>query len=226
MPKWLGKLLSETKRSFPDSSASLERASQSWGLYSKPVSEGRIRILTLRPGNWTDPIQCGLQEVPIQESGAYQALSYTWNNGEMANNDIHIICNLQATIISYNLYLGLRQLRDKTEPLRLWVDAICINQKDNDERTSQVGMMREIYEKSMEVVIWLGESGIHDHLGEMLLPTLSVEDTRSLYQWFGDERDHPKLSAYISKAVAARRGQALKKDSALVDVFGAFRVMQ
>jgi hypothetical protein len=152
-------------------------------------------------------------------------LSYTWNNGNNDNHFIPITCNELATLISFNLYLGLRQLRDKWGSVRLWVDAICINQKDNDERTSQVGMMRKIYERSTEAIIWLGESGLNDHLGEMVLPMLTAEESESLYQWQGDDRDLPKLKAYMSGEVMARREQALDEDGDMVDVFGAFRVM-
>jgi hypothetical protein len=39
---------------------------------------------------------------------------------------------------------------------RLWVDSICINQEDNDEKNVQVNMMQEIYQHSSQVLIWLG----------------------------------------------------------------------
>lgn len=206
-------------------SPSLEQASQSRSLYPKSISGDSIRILTLYPGVWTDPIKGELRNTPLQDSGPYKALSYTWNNGNNDNHFLTITCNELPSIISFNLYLGLRQLRDKWSPVRLWVDSICINQKDNDERTRQVGMMRKIYERSTEVIIWLGESGLNDHLGEMILPMLTAEESLSLYQWQGDDRDLPKLKAYMSEEVIARREQALDEDGDMVDVFGAFRVM-
>ena len=211
--------------SLQDPSPSRKPASRSRTLYSEPVSGEDIRILTLHPGIWTDPIDCELQNTPLQDAGLYKALSYTWN---IESNDERVIpttCNKLPLDITLNLYLGLRQLRDERGPVRLWVDAICINQKDDDERTCQVGMMRKIYETSTEVIIWLGETSRKDHLGEMVLPMLSAEEGSSLYQWQGDGRDYPKLRAYMSKEVVARREQALKEDGDMVDVFGAFRVM-
>ena len=38
----------------------------------------------------------------------------------------------------------------------LWVDAICINQDDDDERTDQVRLMREIYRQAKHVFVWMG----------------------------------------------------------------------
>lgn len=39
----------------------------------------------------------------------------------------------------------------------LWIDAICINQKDDEEKSSQVGIMRQIYERAFQTIVWLGE---------------------------------------------------------------------
>ncbi|KAI1462799.1 heterokaryon incompatibility protein-domain-containing protein [Annulohypoxylon moriforme] len=40
----------------------------------------------------------------------------------------------------------------------IWIDAICINQQDNDEKSTQVQMMLEIYARAKRVNIWLGEA--------------------------------------------------------------------
>ena len=41
--------------------------------------------------------------------------------------------------------------------IRIWVEAICINQSDNDEKSIQVGMMRKTHSRAMDVYIYLGE---------------------------------------------------------------------
>ncbi|KIW03416.1 uncharacterized protein PV09_05191 [Verruconis gallopava] len=40
----------------------------------------------------------------------------------------------------------------------LWVDAICMNQKDIDEKNKQLPLMAEVYKKAQNVCIWLGEA--------------------------------------------------------------------
>jgi hypothetical protein len=47
-------------------------------------------------------------------------------------------------------------LRAKTESTRIWIDAVCINQSDLDERSNQVEKMREIYEGASQVIVWIG----------------------------------------------------------------------
>jgi hypothetical protein len=38
----------------------------------------------------------------------------------------------------------------------MWVDALCISQKDDRERRQQVQMMSEIYSSARYVQAWLG----------------------------------------------------------------------
>ncbi|TGO11411.1 hypothetical protein BTUL_0110g00220 [Botrytis tulipae] len=60
--------------------------------------------------------------------------------------------------VTANLADALIHLRDANRPLRLWADAICINQSNLGERTQQLGLMREIYRLGGRTVIYLGES--------------------------------------------------------------------
>ena len=61
--------------------------------------------------------------------------------------------------ITTNLYHALEYLRKKSADypaLRLCIDSMCINQNDPEERNSQVGGMKSIYEHTNEVCVWLG----------------------------------------------------------------------
>lgn len=42
-----------------------------------------------------------------------------------------------------------------------WIDQICINQADDEEKGFQVQLMKEIYSQATEVIAWLGEDGGH-----------------------------------------------------------------
>lgn len=65
----------------------------------------------------------------------------------------------RCTTLDYEeLRASLRYLRETDSRRILWVDAICINQKDFNERGHQVGIMRDIYSKAPQVLIWLGEA--------------------------------------------------------------------
>ncbi|KAK0620552.1 heterokaryon incompatibility, partial [Immersiella caudata] len=60
-----------------------------------------------------------------------------------------------------NLRDALIRLRELGLAEYYWVDFICINQSDLQERSTQVSTMDRIYRSATQVDIWLG-----DHTGE------------------------------------------------------------
>ncbi|KAF2160185.1 hypothetical protein M409DRAFT_29266 [Zasmidium cellare ATCC 36951] len=93
-------------------------------------------------------------------SQPYEALSYTW--GDTSYQQLAFVLNgdedPKTVSIRRNLATALRHLRLKYEVRSLWVDAVCINQDDLDERAVQVKRIRYIYGLASRVVVWLGES--------------------------------------------------------------------
>ncbi|EON64457.1 hypothetical protein W97_03688 [Coniosporium apollinis CBS 100218] len=59
--------------------------------------------------------------------------------------------------VTANLESALRHLRHEDDFRTMWIDAICINQSDTEERTQQVAMMAEIYYNAARVLIWLAD---------------------------------------------------------------------
>ncbi|KAK2026049.1 HET domain-containing protein [Colletotrichum zoysiae] len=83
----------------------------------------------------------------------YDALSYTW--GDDTDNDT-ITVNGYKLSIRNNLQVALQHLRRSDKAVLLWVDSICINQDDTDERNTQVAQMGRIFSQADQVRIWLG----------------------------------------------------------------------
>jgi hypothetical protein len=61
-------------------------------------------------------------------------------------------------MVTYNLDIALRNLRDAQSRRILWIDALCINQADVDERNRQVFLMSRIYSTAKHILVWLGEA--------------------------------------------------------------------
>lgn len=85
----------------------------------------------------------------------YEALSYTWGGNERSGCIDIDGCTMQVTA---NLSLALNRLRLPHQDRIIWIDALCIDQSNDKERTHQVGRMSDIYRSAKRVVIWLGES--------------------------------------------------------------------
>ncbi|KAK4099241.1 HET-domain-containing protein [Parathielavia hyrcaniae] len=120
--------------------------------------ERPIRLLTLLPGPSDADIQCLLEHADLDclgrdEDASFEALSYVW--GDVASTTP---IQLDGAIgdIGQNLRSALLHLRREDRPRTLWVDAVCINQGDMDERNSQIALMGDIYTKATRVVVWLG----------------------------------------------------------------------
>ncbi|XXH02833.1 hypothetical protein Hte_009220 [Hypoxylon texense] len=85
----------------------------------------------------------------------YDALSYAWGNMEKTNE---ITIDGGILSITENLFAALTRLRSPTESRCLWIDAICIDQENVQERNHQVHMMKRIFSTASSVVVWLGDA--------------------------------------------------------------------
>ncbi|KAL6796302.1 heterokaryon incompatibility domain-containing protein [Trichoderma sp. SZMC 28013] len=122
--------------------------------YTPLVRPLEIRVLILHPGKQGSPIECTLEHRRLGSSKAqFDALSYVWGSPAVTGE---IICNNRQRSVGRNLYDALERLRLPDEQRVLWIDALCINQADNREKTQQVRLMGEIYSKAQRVLIWLG----------------------------------------------------------------------
>ncbi|KAF3801187.1 hypothetical protein GCG54_00010869, partial [Colletotrichum gloeosporioides] len=121
--------------------------------------EKRTRILLLEPGAYDDPVSCSLYLMSFQ-SAEYEAISYVWGSTQDTGS---IVCQGLEIGVTANLVQSLRQVRYVDHPRHLWVDALCINQRDLHEKAFHVNMMGEIYSHAWRVIICLGDDG---HNGE------------------------------------------------------------
>jgi hypothetical protein len=83
----------------------------------------------------------------------YDALSYSWGHPELSET---LLVDGKARLISGQNAVALRALRHPTQITNLWVDALCINQDDKQEKSEQVARMLAIYKKARSVIAWLG----------------------------------------------------------------------
>lgn len=114
----------------------------------------QIRILHLLPGNREDPIRCMLDTALLDDSPVYEALSYAWGDPL----DCHFIeLDGRRKSVTVNLYHALRRLRYPGCERRLWVDALCIDQDNDIEKSHQVNLMSKIYSRTWRAILWLGD---------------------------------------------------------------------
>lgn len=152
-----------------------------YGIYLPLGDATDMRVLEVEPGNFEGEIICTLHtcsvnfEYPAELkhdisyktytnhaisriSGQriwYTALSYVWGDSAIVTS---ISCNGKSLNVTRNLSLAIRHLRDVRKPVVLWIDQICINQEDLQEKAQQVILMAKIYHRAWSTVVWLGEA--------------------------------------------------------------------
>lgn len=139
-----------------------------------------IRLLTLLPNNNKQAeIHCQIVEANLAHNLSYEALFYTWGNPNDKSPNL-IYLNGQPVKISRNLETALQALRS-TEPRILWVDALCINQADNNEKSRQVAMMDVIYKRAKSTIVWLGDEDSDSNIAMSSLASMkSKKDLEKL----------------------------------------------
>lgn len=145
-----------------------------------PLDLGRdaIRLLRLEKGYPAEPIRCDLFEAYLHEVDGvpYEALSYTW--GDVSSKE-EITVNQQPFSVTANLNTALRALRLPHQDRLLWVDAICIDQASDTEKSHQVGQMRLVYKLAETVIIWLGPNSDGSDLLMTLAKTLDLHASKT-----------------------------------------------
>jgi hypothetical protein len=119
-------------------------------------SQKQTRLLHLHPGKPEDEVACHFSILSFKDHQTdYEALSYVW--GSARDERIATVDGTPMSITD-NLWQALVALRYLDKDRILWVDALCINQSDDKERSHQVSQMKHIYSQASSVEIWLGES--------------------------------------------------------------------
>lgn len=129
-------------------------ASRQYAYISIDSTQQKIRLLNVKPGGYDEEaISISLSHVRLSDKPTYVALSYVWCDKKAART-----CSLDDVRLAINdsLYRALRRFRGESKCLTLWVDALCINQNDLDERSAQVQLMRKTYEGADSISAWLG----------------------------------------------------------------------
>jgi hypothetical protein len=133
----------------------------------KQLAEKEIRLLSLLPSESSEtPLRSIIVHVPIESARDYRALSYVWGTDlrssmlETAGGFVNITASL---------YTALQHLRRKKKPLFLWVDAVCINQDDDEEKEIQIRLLPLIFRQAMSTLVFLGQGTMYDRAMQALM---------------------------------------------------------
>ena len=118
-----------------------------------PLRPDQIRILHIQPRRWIvgGPIYASLQHVARSAATDYDAVSYHWGSSVLSED---ILIDGHPLAITQSALDVLLASRTSWEVKTIWIDAICINQRDEIEKAAQVRQMRDIYSNASRVVAY------------------------------------------------------------------------
>ncbi|KUI64000.1 Heterokaryon incompatibility protein 6 [Cytospora mali] len=147
-----------------------------------------IRLIEILDINERD-VRCRLTCWPIGNAPRYDAISYTWGDPNLVT---FITINNRRLEVTQNCEYVLKQARWHGGSQYHWIDAICIDQRNTDEKSEQVARMGGIYKDAQRVLACVGT---HDDASrnlfstiqtDSLLTQLSTEDSdtrQKVYMW-------------------------------------------
>ncbi len=164
--------------------------------YSPFASQRSIRTLVLlQNASRHAPVEVRLCEVDLDTKPNYEALSYVWDPFRMGNRAA-ISCDGTIIEVTENCEMALRYLRYSDRPRVLWIDAICIDQSSEAEKTHQVRLMGDVYSFARRVIVWLGEGSDLNDFAFAFLRTF--KETEGM--------DQARKTAFVKEKYAGMRG--------------------
>jgi hypothetical protein len=164
------------------------RSVSSLGHLKRPLFSHRalrpkeIRLINILPGTQQDQLQGVIIHVQSTSAPTYQALSYVWGTDQQTKE----LVTPDGTLpISPSLSKALHSLRRKDQSITLWVDAICINQKDGREKEKQIRLLPVIFQNASITYAFLEGGDGSDNALEMLMQVrfkAAIEKRSRLYQ--------------------------------------------
>ena len=144
----------------------------------------KFRLIKLAAGQENDQLIGRLITVDSWSVPQYVALSYVWGPPWEGQDPPSILLDDIAIELRPNLDSAMRALRRHDQDIHIWIDALCINQRDEEEKNMQVPLMAIIYRRSNSVAIWLGTT------------TYSGKVAFSFAKWI---TEHPDLVIHVAE---------------------------
>lgn len=113
--------------------------------YSPIEEKDTVRLLLIYPRHPDGSVKCALFQTPLSSVPRYEALSYRWG-GSGPNAEISV--NGRSVMVTPNALQVLKNRSSFWQPKLVWIDSVCIDQTNEDEKARQIELMEEIYRKA------------------------------------------------------------------------------
>ncbi|KAF2747036.1 hypothetical protein M011DRAFT_380387, partial [Sporormia fimetaria CBS 119925] len=162
-------------------------------IYGEALGASEFRLLCLSPVDDVDyPVHVGLETYLGDTHPDYEATSYCWGgeDGDYSlQKPVFIGSYWDVKLQTRSCWSMLRFLRPWRGLRIVFVDALCINQQDLNEKAVQVNKMAGIYEGCTRVVVYLGEDIVTS--ANPLRPSRTLDKIQSESKGSEFPQNHP-----------------------------------
>lgn len=175
--------------------------------YNPLESERHIRLLKFHHGigpRWKGWKRRGplfsLVHVSLDEAPKFEAISYAW--GSVMQVEKLPMAHGDFIPITKSVFEAMPFLLDESITGFLWIDQVCINQDDPDEKGHQVALMSDVYRSATRTLIWLGTEDRETRAAVELLDYMREWKTHSqtAINWVYDALEDPRGQDLVAKS--------------------------
>jgi hypothetical protein len=145
------------------------RAVQPSYVYSKLTPHASFRVLRLHRRLPFSKLRASLEVFTLSNVPQYEAISYRWDSRSSRRS---LSINGFALQVSERVWDILDNLSSATRTRYVWIDSVCVNQADLDERSKQVALMGDIYKGASRVLACLEGTREGDYFINTVFPQL------------------------------------------------------
>ncbi|EXJ56452.1 hypothetical protein A1O7_06796 [Cladophialophora yegresii CBS 114405] len=158
--------------------ADAEPRYHSFRLTRLPPAGDSFRLIEFGPvPTPQSPISCKLHTVSLRNHPEYIALSYPVSVSKISGRFRRleqVACDDGYIELHGGMLDILHSVLNRYDPMYMWIDCCCMSQHDPDEKAEQIAMMKHIYRKAKETVIWLEEPSDNALLVRQAFETLKI----------------------------------------------------
>lgn len=142
----------------PDKRVEVARLSDDNSFQHRPLDhrQASIRLLHILPDlSSRGSINCTISHSTVEQA-PYACLLYRWGEPQPSHR---ILLDGQYFDVGQNLFHFLEMFRKnaRSPEMPFWIDALCIDQQDTQERNHQVAWMVQVFSSAEVVYVWLGK---------------------------------------------------------------------
>ncbi|GKZ38457.1 hypothetical protein AbraIFM66950_010681 [Aspergillus brasiliensis] len=150
-------------------------------IFPELPSKDHIRLARLHAGPIDGLLHVDLEVMHINNppTRSFEVLSYTSvteNDGPDSSHIVFVGKYWDIVHVSYSCEQALRSIRNQKLDRLLWVDSLCVDQENLNEKSQQASLRGEICRKASKVVAYLGEETSDSREALDFLKSIAIAD--------------------------------------------------